>query len=98
MDLRAQAYCYLCWDNFGHVKEINTKALRPFYHSTHQFPGEVTNQIATFSVSYRQNVLYNSVAIADMKCLSQLICTAQFGDLKQKNLWFAWCLYQKIGE
>ena len=64
--------------------------LRRAVHSTHQFFGEVTNQITNikslfFSVSSHQNVLYDSVAIADLKCISQLNYTTQFGNLKQKN-------------
>ena len=38
--------------------------LRRAVHSSHQFFGEVTNQITNFSVSSHQNVLNDSVVIA----------------------------------
>ena len=67
--------------------------LRPAVHSSHQFFGKVTNQITNFktpflSVSGHQNMLYNSVANAGLKCLSQLNYTVHFGNLKQKKMRF----------
>ena len=60
-----------------------------------------TLQITNFSVSSHQNVLYSSVAIMNMTCLSQMHHTAHFGDLshlRQRNWWFGWHLHQKIGD
>ena len=61
------------------------KARRPY---THQFFGEVTNQITMFFVSSYQNVLYSSVAVADLKYLLQLKYSVHFVDFKPKNRWF----------
>ena len=65
-------------------------SLRRAVHSSHQFFGEVTNQVTNFkspifSVSSHQNVLYNSVTVNMSNPQSQLNHTAQFDDLKQKN-------------
>ena len=80
---------------FGHLMgpkwcDLVGLGLRRAVHSTHQVFGEVTNQITNikslfFAVLSHQNVLYDSVAIADLKCISQLNYTTQFGNLKQKN-------------
>ena len=85
---------------------VGEKAFRRF-RSPHQFFGEITNQImnfksSIFSVSSHQNVLCNSVAIADLKSSLQLSNTAHFNDLKTEkiviwNWWFDWWLHQNIG-
>ena len=60
-------------------------------HSSHQFSGEVTNQITNskslffFSVLGHQNVLYNSVVIIISNLQSQTNYTAHLGDFKHKN-------------
>ena len=64
--------------------------IRHTIHSSHQFFGEVTNQVNNFksllfSVSDHQNVMDNSIAINISNLQSQLNSTAHFGDLKQKN-------------
>ena len=47
------------------LRRVNKKyTIRRAVHSSHQFFGEVTNQITNFSVSSHQNVLYDSVVIA----------------------------------
>ena len=101
--------CYKDFEDNQPARFIHTKGvdynnfLRRPIHSSHQFFGEVTNQVTNFkSPSFlfqvTKNLLYNSVAIADLKCLLQLNYTAHFGDLKQKNWWFGWWLHQKIGD
>ena len=61
-------------------------------HSTHQFFDEVTNQITNikspFFLFQVTKMCYMSVAITDLKCISQLNYTTHFGDLKQKKWWF----------
>ena len=69
--------------------------IRLNFHSTHQLFGEVTDQITIFYVSSHQNVLYNSDAIEDLKCL-YCFYTVNFCDLKQKNWWFGWWLHKKL--
>ena len=52
---------------------IVTKVRRPFYTPIFWWSHQPNHQIkiTNFSVSCHRNVLYNSVVIADMKCLSQ---------------------------
>ena len=82
--------CYVYRDMLGMLSILPTNFW--WSHQTnHKF------QIANFSVSSHQNVLYNSVAIPNLIWLSQNYI-AHLGNLKQQNWWFGWWLHQKTGE
>ena len=72
-----------------HTKEkpLQSEPFRRAVHSSHQFFGEVTNQVTKFKspiflFQVTKNVLYNSVVINISNPQSQLNHTAHFHDLK----------------
>ena len=74
---------YPCPSYHTPVSWFTHQACRPFYSPIFWWSHQPNHYF--FSVSSHQNVLYDSVAIADLKCISQLNYTTQFGNLKQKN-------------